>query len=68
MGIKVSEALDVCNTGAKMLRLAEKIEAGEIEVEGEKMVLSEDFKGKLNTKYDSLKKGISDKIKEMEGK
>ena len=64
MGILANEARDVCNLGAKMLRLAEKLEAGEIEVEGEKMTLSEDFKIKLQVKYDGFKKQVGVKIKE----
>lgn len=66
MGQMIDEALEICNTGEKMLRLAEKIEEGEIEVEGEKMVLTEEFKFKLQVKYDGLKIKIKEKIEDKE--
>lgn len=66
MGIKVDEALKICNIGAQMLRIAEKLEAGEINVEGEKMPLSEDFKIKLNLKYNNLKLNVDNIIEKME--
>ena len=63
MGIKVDKALEVCNLGARMLRIAEKIEEGEIDVEGEKMVLSKDFEMRLNSKYENLSSEVEIKIR-----
>ncbi len=64
MGILVSQALEIYNTGAILLRIAEKLEAGEIDVEGEKMPLSNEFKNKLEAKYTALKNKVKEKVKE----
>jgi len=64
MGILIDEALAVCNTGAQMLRVAEALEKGVVVIEGEEMPLSEDFKAKLQVKYDGLKVKVKDKVKD----
>lgn len=64
MGIKVDESLRVCNIGAQMLRIAEKLEEGSIEVEGITMVYDLKFKSDLESKYNALKKTVNTATKE----
>ena len=64
MGIMIDEALEVCNNGAQMLRVAEALEKGVVAVEGEVMPLTDEFKVKLQLKYDGLKVKIKEKVKD----
>ena len=60
----IDEALEVCNNGAQMLRVAEALEKGVVAVEGEVMPLTDEFKVKLQLKYDGLKVKIKEKVKD----